>query len=484
MQLANFLLILPEITLSAAGLVLLLVEAFLPAERRERAVEVAGVAVVGALAALATLWKTPANAEGLGGMIWSDGFGLFFRTVLLIVLVMVTLTSVEYVVRHRLPVGEFYALLFFATVGGMLMSVSGDLIMLYVGLELLSLSSYALVGLLRQRETSLEASLKYFLNGALASALLLFGLSLLFGLTGTTSLREMAALLGEGALSWLGAAALVLVAAGLGFKLAVVPFHLWVPDTYQGAPTPVSAFLAVASEGAAVAAILRAFFVGLGPWRADWSELLAVLAVLTMTVGNVAALHQRNAKRLLAYSSISHAGFILAGIATGSATGFSAAMFYVLAYAFMNVGAFAVVAALANQGEGEELDDLAGLARREPILAFLMLLFVLSLLGIPPLAGFWAKLYVFRAAVDAGRIGLAVAVALNSAVAVAYYYGILRAMYVAPAAAGRAETGVAAGGAMQIGLALAAAGVLVLGLFPEMFIGWVTTAAGLAGLAP
>lgn len=479
----NLTLILPEMVLSAAGLVLLLLEALLPAQRREKALEVAGAAVVGSLAALVTLWKTPAAAEGLGGMIWSDAFGLYFRTALLLVLVMVTLSSVEYVLHHRLPAGEFYALLAFATAGGMLMGVAGDLIMLYVGLELLSLSSYALVGLLR-RETSLEASLKYFLNGALASGLLLFGFSLFFGLTGTTSLREMAGLLAEGGLSWLGAAALMLVAAGLGFKLAVVPFHLWVPDTYQGAPTPVSAFLAVASEGAAVAAILRVFFAALGPLRADWADLLAVLAVLTMTVGNLAALHQRNAKRLLAYSSISHAGFILAGIATAGPTGMAAAMFYVLAYAFMNVGAFAVLAALSSQGEGEELDDLAGLGRRDPVLAFVMLLFVLSLLGIPPLAGFWAKLYVFRAAVEAGRIGLAVAVALNSAVAVAYYYGILRAMYVQPAPGAGRGAPLALGGAMQTGLAVAAAGVLVLGFFPDLFFGWVTAAAGFAGLAP
>ncbi len=480
----NLLLILPEIMLSAAGLVLLLLEALIPSDKRDRAVNIAGAAVIGSVAAFISLWRTPVGTEGLGGMIWSDSFGFFFRAALLVVLIMVCLTSVEYVLKHRLPVGEFYALLFFATAGGMLMAVSIDMIPFYVGLELLSLSSYALVGVLRSEPRSLEASLKYFLNGAMASALLLFGFSIFYGLTGTTNLREMATTLAGGGVSWLTAAGLLLVAAGLGFKLAIAPFHLWVPDTYQGAPMPVTAFLSVGSEGAAVAGILRIFFVGFGPLHGDWGDLLGVLSLLTMTLGNVAALHQRNVKRLLAYSSISQAGYILAGVATGTATGFASGMFYVLAYAFMNVGAFAVLTMLANHGEGDNLDDLAGLYRREPVPALLMFLFVLSLLGIPPLAGFWAKFYVFRAAVDAGLVWLAVAVALNSAVSVGYYYAIVRAMFVTPPAAEKAGVGVPAAVAMQVGLAFATAGVLVLGFKPDLFFGWVTSASALINIAP
>lgn len=480
---ANLLLILPEIVLCAAGLVLLLLEALLPGDRRDRGLTIGGAAVVGAIAAFISLWRTPVGTEGLGGMIWSDSFALFFRAALLIVLIMVSLTSVEYVVRHNLPVGEFYALLSFATAGGMFMAVSADLIPFYVGLELLSLSSYALVGLMRRDPRSLEASLKYFLNGAMASALLLFGFSIFYGLTGTTNLREMAAVLTGGGVSWLASAGLLLAAAGLGFKLAIAPFHLWVPDTYQGAPMPVTAFLSVGSEGAAVAGILRLFFVGLGPLHGDWGDLLAVLAFLTMTLGNVAALHQRNVKRLLAYSSISQAGYILAGVAAGTPTGFSAGMFYVLAYAFMNVGAFAVLTLLANHGEGDNLDDLAGLYRREPVPALLMFVFVLSLLGIPPLAGFWAKFYVFRATVDAGLVWLAVAVALNSAVSVGYYYAVVRAMFVTPPTAEKARVGLPAAGAMQVGLAFATAGVLVLGLRPDLFFDWVTAATALISVA-
>lgn len=480
----NFSLILPEIVLAVTGLVLLLMEAFLPDERTDRVSVIAGAAVVGAVVAFWSLWRTPVGAEGLGGMIWSDSFGLFFRAALLAVLIMVVLTSIEYVARQRIPAGEFYALLSFATMGGMLVAVSADLVSFYVALETLSISSYVLSGLMRHDPRSNEAALKFFLNGVMASAILLFGFSIFYGLTGSTNLREIAAGLSQAGMSGLALAGIVLVAAGLGFKLAVAPFHLWVPDTYEGAPTPVTAFLSVGSEGAAVAGILRLFFIGLSPLQQDWSGLLAVLALLTMTLGNVAALHQRNIKRLLAYSSISQAGYILAGIATGSDLGFSAAMFYVLAYAFMNAGAFAVVIALANQGGGENVEDMAGLARREPVLAFLMFLFLISLLGIPPLAGFWAKFYVFRAAVSGGFAWLAVAVALNSAISVGYYYAIVRSMYVVPPAPANEGRGVTAGIPMQIGMALAAAGVLVLGLWPDTFLSWVTTAATIARVGP
>lgn len=471
----NFSVILPEIVLAAAGLVLLLAEAFLPPRGRPAAV--GGLAVLGALAALAALFRTPVGVAGLGGTVWSDGFAMFFRAVLLVILAMVVLMSVEFVERRRIPAGEFYALLAFATVGAMFMAISADLIAFYVGLELLSISSYVLAGFLRGDARSGEAAIKYFLTGAMASGILLFGMSVLLGLTGSTNLREVA-----GALSSVPSgpalfAALVLLTGGLGFKLGAVPFHLWVPDTYQGAPTPVTAFLSVGSKGAAVAAFLRVFFVGLDPVKPDWGFLLAAVSALTMTVGNVAALHQRNVKRLLAYSSVAQAGYIMAALAAANSAGFSAAMYYVAAYAFMNVGAFAVLVALANQGEGEELDDLAGLARREPVLGFLMFLFLLSLLGIPPLAGFWAKFFVFRAAVDAGLVWLAVALALNSAISVGYYYAVVKAMYVSPVPEERAGRPVAAGVALQVGLALAAAGVIVLGLMPETFLGWATLAA-------
>lgn len=459
-------------TLVVAGIVLLLFESLLPSNLARRSLLMAVIAIAGTVAAFLSLWKTPVGQEGLGGLIWSDGFALFFRIVLLTVLVMVVLSSEEYVSRLRIPAGEYYAMLAFATCGAMFMVISGDLISFYIGLELMSISSYVLAGMLRGDDRSGEASLKYFLNGAMASGIFLFGVSLFFGLSGTTNLREMGATLSFGESGLLGIAALVMVVAGLGFKLAAFPFYLWAPDTYEGSPTPVSAWLSVASKGAAVAGFLRILFIALEPMKGDWMELLAVVAFLTMTVGNAVALHQKNVKRMLAYSSIAQAGYILVGLAAGSSLGFAAAMFYVLAYAFMNVGAFAILVAMQNQDEGVTLDDLSGLARREPVLAFLMFLFMLSLLGIPPLAGFWAKLYIFRAAVDAGLAWLAVAMALNTAVSVAYYYGVVRTIYVADTPPETAGRPVPAGIPMQVGLALAAAGVLVLGLLPEAFFNW------------
>ncbi len=470
----NFWVILPEIVLIAAGFVLLLLDAFLGRRGRDA---VAAVAVAGALAAVFSLTRTPVGPEpALGGMIVSDSFGMFFRAVLLAILVMVYLVSVEYVARKEMPAGEFYALLAFATAGAMFMVTAADLIAFYIGLELLSISSYVLAGLLRD-DRSQEASMKYFLFGAMASGILLFGFSLLFGLTGHTGLRQIAeAVAGQG-VSPLALVAVLFVLAGLGVKAAAAPFHLWAPDTYEGAPTPVSAFLSVASEGAAIAAMLRVFFGGLNPLQSEWAPLFAVVAAISMTVGNVAALHQTNVKRLLAYSSITHIGYVLAGLAVGTAAGFSAAMYYVLAYAFMNVGAFAVLVVLNNQGEGETLRDLGGLARREPVLAFLMLLFLLSLLGIPPLAGFFGKFFLFRAAVEGGMTWLAVAIALNSAVSAGYYYAVVKAMYVSAPQESVRERPVLAGVPMQFGLALAAAGVVVLGLMPGAFVFWTQVAS-------
>lgn len=478
---ANLLLLLPEVILSGAGLVVLLADAF---GGRALGARGAGIlSLAGAVLALLSLWRVPTGQVGFGGAVQLDGFSQFFRLVLLIVLVMVILTAVDYVERRRIPAGEFYFLLLLATTGAMVMVLSVDLVSFYVGLELLSIASYALAGLMRD-EAGVEAATKYFVNGAMASAIFLFGVSLVFGFTGATSFGDLArGLFVSG--SPLLAAAVLMVLAGLGFKMAAVPFHLWAPDTYQGAPTPVAAFLAAASEGAAVAAVLRLFFVGLEPTAETWARAVAVLSFLTMTVGNLAALHQSNLKRLLAYSSVAHIGYILAGVAAAGAsgmaagTGIAAAMFYVLAYGFMNVGAFAVLAVLANQGEEETLEGLRGLARREPVLAFFMFLFLLSLIGIPPLAGFWAKLFIFRAAVDAQLTWLAVAVAVNSAISVGYYYAVVKAMYVTPAPGEVAGRPVLAGWGLQVGLALAAAGVLYLGLRPEAFLNWAAMAAAL-----
>jgi len=453
------------------GILLLLLDLFLPSRRTVLWL----VALGGSLLALASLWAVPVGRAGLGGLVFSDGFGMFFRTLLLVVLLMVELVSIEYVRGKGIPEGEFLALLSFASAGAMFMAVSIDLVALYIGLELLSLSSYALAGLLLADPRSGEASLKYFLNGALASAVFLFGVSIFYGVSGSTDLGETARSLAQRGADLrpdpLSLAALFLVLGGIGFKLGMVPFHLWVPDTYEGAPTPVSAFLSVGSKAAALAAFLRLFFWAFAPVRESWTAALGVLSLLTMILGNTAALHQRNVKRMLGYSSISHVGYILAGLAAGTVAGFSAALFYAAAYAFMTFGAFAVLVALSR----EEMEDLGGLYRREPVLAFLTLLFMLSLLGIPPLGGFWAKLFVFRATVEAGMSWLAVAVAANSVISIGYYYRVIRTAYSSPSP--EEAPPLLAGLPLQLGLALAAAGVVLTGLFPDAFLRWAEAAA-------
>lgn len=475
--------ILPEMALSLAGLALLLV-AVAPSARRAGVAE--GVALAGLIAALLLLPLAQGPTAGrtgevLGGMVAVDGFGGFFRAVLLLGALVVVLTGARYVRARGIAAGEFYALLLFATAGADFMAIAADLLAFYVGLETLSLASYALAGFLVGERWSLEASLKYFLNGATASALLLFGLSLAFGLVGTTSLAGMAAGLASapwgGAAGALPAVALVFILAGLAFKASVAPFHLWTPDVYQGAPTPVTSFLSIVSKGAALAAIVRVVAVGLAPLHVEWQPVLAVLAAFTMTAGNVAALWQKDVKRLLAYSSVAQAGYILAGIAVGTSLGLEAVLFYVLAYLFMNLGAFGVVMALSGQGEGETLEDLAGLARRAPVLAGLLALFAFSLLGIPWTGGFVGKLLIFEAALEAGWAWLAVFIAVNTGISAYYYFLLIRQMYLRSAP--RAEA-VRAGGMLGAGLALAALGVLALGILPQTVIDW----SGLAAFAP
>ena len=470
----NLMYIMPEIVLVAVGIVVLLVDAFTGREAGRRAV--AYVALVGALAAFASLRLAPLSAQpSMNGMFVPDGFTFFFRSVILGAVTVVILLSIEYVEKQQMAAGAFYAVLLFAATGALFMVGAGNVITFYIGLETLTIPSYVLAGMMRD-ERSNEAGIKYCLNGAMASAVLLYGFSLLYGATGTTDLVGMADALRTSALGPLQVSGLLMVMTGLGFKISAVPFHLWAPDTYQGAPTPVTAFLSVVSKGASFAAILRIFFVGLAPLQADWSLLFGILSVLTMTIGNISALWQTNLKRLLAYSSIAHAGYMMAGLAAGNGTGMSAVMFYVFAYAFMNLGAFATVIAIGNNGDGEEVASLNGLVRRSPWLAVAMLLFMLSLIGIPFFPGFWGKLYLFRATIEGGLTWLAIAIAVNSAISVWYYYGVIRAMFVEQGEELAAKPFHATWG-VRLGLLITAAGVLVLGLMPNDFLQWVSVAA-------
>ncbi len=371
-----------------------------------------------------------------------DGFALFFDLVVLASTGLTILLSLSYLEVEGLNYGEYYALLLFSAVGGMIMASSADLITIFLGLETLSIPLYVLAGFNRRSLRSNEASLKYFLLGSFSTGFFLYGIALVYGQTATTSLRVLAGSLGAGTAGAHAAAGAPLLLVGMGlllvgfaFKVATVPFHMWTPDVYEGAPTSVTAYMATAVKAAAFGAFLRVFFYALPSLQPSWATLLWWLAVLTMTVGNVLALVQTDMKRLLAYSSIAHAGYVLVGFVAGGKTGVSAALFYLLVYAFMNLGAFGVVTLLTRAeatGDGPPGDDIAsygGLGYKRPLLAVAMSIFMLALGGIPPTAGFIGKFALFGAAIEASYVSLAVIGVLNSAVSLYYYLRVLVVMY-------------------------------------------------------
>jgi NADH-quinone oxidoreductase subunit N len=366
----------------------------------------------------------------------SDGYALFFNLVFLVTAGLSLLIAIDYLGRHDLQRGEYYALLLFSTSGMMLMAAATDLIVLFLGLEIMSVALYILAGFNRGQLASAEAAMKYFILGAFASAFFLYGAALTYGATGTTNLGQIGDWLSGGGLSGradpMALVGLGLLLVGFAFKVAAVPFQWWTPDVYQGAPTSVTAFMSVGAKGAGFAALIRVLHAAFGgpAYTPDWAFAVAVLATLTMTVGNLVALAQEDVKRMLAYSSIAHAGYILVGVAAANENGIRGVLFYMLAYAFMNVGAFAVACVLERRGDfSTRQRDYAGLSQREPLLAAAMAVFMLSLTGIPPLVGFWSKLFVFRAAVEAGLSWLAIVGVINSAISAFYYLGIVVQMY-------------------------------------------------------
>jgi len=373
------------------------------------------------------------HGAAFNGTLVLDGYGLFFDLLLLAVAILVVLMSMAYVEETGMGGGEYYALLFFALAGMIIMASAVDLILIFLGLEVMSVSVYVLAGAWRTQARSNEASMKYFLLGAFATGFLLYGIALVYGATGSTHLEQIAEKIASPLDRRLLMAGVAMLLVAFGFKVAAVPFHMWTPDVYEGAPTSVTAFMAVAVKSAGFAAFARVFLHTFDALHADISNLLWLLAVATMTVGNVLALGQRNIKRMLAYSSIAHAGYILVALTAGGPVGGAAALFYLLAYAWMNLGAFGVVLALGRRGEPhEEIEDYAGLGFRSPLLGAAMAIFMMSLTGFPPLAGFAGKLYVFTAAVREGYYGLAVIGALNSVVSAGYYIRVLVVMFMNP----------------------------------------------------
>lgn len=459
-------LLLPELIL--AVLALLLVGVDLASKRSKRPVVIVGViGTIAALAAVVANFGQPPS-DIWGNQLRHDPFASFFKLVLLVILGLVFLSAGGFLERNRMHTGEFYVLTTLATLGGILMASSYDLITIYVGLELLAVSSYVLAGMLKRDERSHEASIKMFLNGAVSSAVALFGISLLFGLSGSTNLTVLAAAIPAmtaGQLALLAAGGLLLL-AGIGVKVAAVPFHMWAPDTYDGAPTPVSAYLITASEMAAFAFLVRLFLVGLPDLAVKWQLLFALIALVTMTFGNVVALVQQRIKRMLAYSAIAQAGYIFVGLAVGTPDGVSALLFYAFAYALMTLGAFAVVIHISNRFGAEEIDDFKGLSRRTPAVSFAMTVLLLSLVGIPGTAGFLGKFLLFRASVDVGLTWLGAAIVLNSALSAGYYFRVIRNMYLRDGD----TTPVPSEAAVAAVLVLTVAATVVFGLYPEPLV--------------
>jgi NADH-quinone oxidoreductase subunit N len=489
--------ILPAVIVAAAAVLVLMADLLVGARKDLLAwVAAAGLAVAAAVAAAQwTVWKGGfavwrvvsggglvlrgrAEVYGFDRMVRLDHYGLFFTILFCVVGVLTIMLSDGYLAQHKVKPGEFYCLLLLVVAGMIGMAISTDLIALLVSFELMSLPSYVLAGMLRGDRRSGEAAIKYFVNGAFASAVLAFGLALVYGVTGQTSyagIQPHLALTDPRNAMLL--VALVLVSTGFGFKISAVPFHGWAPDVYEGAPTPVTAFMSVGVKAGAFAGFLRLLGTGLIPAARGWSDILIVLAVLTMVVGNVLALPQRNLKRLLAYSSIAHAGYLLLGlVAVGRShdtAGASAILFYLAAYTFMNLGAFGVLVLIRNRRPFTyTLDELAGLGRSMPLTALAMMVFMLSLTGIPPLAGFWGKFFIFTAVVAAHLTWLAVVAVIMSAVSAFYYLRVVWYMYFreAPETTGEQPELLRVGSGVSTTMAVAVLGVLAVGIYPAPVI--------------
>jgi NADH-quinone oxidoreductase subunit N len=460
-QAADYIRILPEIVLAIFGMIIMLLDPLM--DDRSSQKTLGGVALVGTLTALvSTLYQAQFPGLGFWNMIQVDSFSVFFHFLVAAVTAVVILTSFEYMRVQEIRAGEYYALLLFGAVGMSLMSSAVELVLIFIALEISSISTYVLAGFRRRAAISSEASVKYFLLGSFATAFFLYGVAMMFGATGSTSIVVIGDVLRSGQVPLLAYAGVALMFVGLGFKVAAAPFHVWTPDVYEGAPAPVVGFMSTAPKAAVFAVLLRLMFEAHAPGRI-W--LIWVVAALSMTIGNVAALVQDNVKRLLAYSSIAHAGYLLVAFAAFPDNGIPAVMFYTASYAAMNVGAFAVVSHFAGAGERYvTLEDYAGLGRRSPILAGALTIFLLSLIGIPVTGGFFAKFYVFSAALQANLVGLVIIGVLNSAIGAYYYLRIIVVMYMREPQLDAPTTPVSMG--LGVALAVSLAATIYLGVLP------------------
>lgn len=462
--------ILPEIFLSVLAMVLLLINVFSPGGQKSYLAYISFFGIVATAVLVGAGWG--GHIESFGGSVVLDNFASFFKMTFLVAAGLTVLISDRYMEREECNHGELYPLILFTVVGMMLMASGTDLMTIFLGLEVMSVSLYVLAGFNRANKKSNEAGLKYFLLGAFSTGFLLYGMALIYGATGTTRLYKIAAIVGQMTLpsaNIMLVAGMLLMMTGFAFKIAAAPFHMWTPDVYEGAPTPMTAFMSAGPKAAGFAALMRIFLVALPTLQVEWSQVLWVLAVLTMTVGNITALRQDNIKRVLAYSSIAHAGYALVGFAAGNGTGTAGILFYMLSYAFMNIGAFAIVILIAKKGETNgNVSDLAGLGFKRPVLAVVMTIFLFSLAGIPPAAGFVGKFYLFAGAIQKGYIWLAVIGVLNSAASAYYYLRIMVFMYMKEPTEDFEWIQVTA--PVTLALIIAVAGTLIPGVVPSVIL--------------
>ncbi len=462
----DYIRILPELVLTIFGMIIMLVDAALPPKSSKKNLGV--IALVGVLAGLVAAAIQAQNyGDAFFNMVRVDAFSVFFHFVILLIALVVILASFDYLEVQHIYSGEYYGLVLFGTVGMMLMSSAIELVLIFIALEISSISTYILAGFRKRVAESGESSLKYFLLGSFATAFFLYGVAMVFGATGTTNIYDVAQVL-HGQPSLLVYLAVAMMFVGLGFKVGSAPFHVWTPDVYEGSPAPVVALMSTGPKAAAFAVLLRVLFASGAP---GWFWMVWVSAALSMTIGNIGALVQQNIKRLLAYSSIAHAGYILVAFAAAQQTGISAAIFYTASYAAMNVGAFIIVAHLASRGERYvTLDDYAGLGRRSPALAAILTIFLLSLIGIPITGGFFAKFYVFSAALQANLVGLTIIGVINSAIAAYYYLRVIVYMYMRDERMEPPVARIPAG--LGVGLAITAIATIYLGVLPARVLGF------------
>ena len=476
LPLADLVLILPELLIVGMGCLILVLDPLTPAHKKDLLAWMSlGILVVGSVVTVNGFGE---RVMAFSDLVVVDSYAVFWKMLLYLVSGLTILLSMGYLKEEKIQLAEYYAFVLLALTGMMVMVSGADLLTIYLGIELMSITLYIMAGFKRFELRSIESSAKYFVLGAFSSGILLYGISIIFGVTGSTRLVEIAAVVnGRGIDDPLVFISLMLLIVGFGFKVAAVPFHMWTPDVYEGAPTSVTAFMAVASKAASFAAFLRVLLEAFGGIKPDWNLLILVICIITVALGNLVAIVQTNVKRMLAYSSIAHAGYALIGVVVAgwagiegavSSQGVSSLMLYLAIYSFMTIGAFSMVAVLRKGGlEGEEIEDFTGLAKRHKGGAFLMLVFMVSLAGIPPTAGFIGKLYLFMAAVNAGLAWLAIIGLIFAAISAFFYLRIVMVMYMRePSSEQELHTRLVLSPQVSFVLACAVAGVVLLGIFP------------------